>query len=57
MYAKREKHDFSVMSGGTVQADFLESEFYIYPYVSNRGIRGDRAFLLEDFDPSCTPRS
>ncbi|HXN70987.1 MAG TPA: serpin family protein [Candidatus Acidoferrales bacterium] len=33
VYAKREKHDFSVMSGGTVQADFLESEFYIYPYV------------------------
>ena len=33
VYAKREKHGFSVMSGGTVQADFLKSEFYIYPYV------------------------
>jgi len=30
---KREKHDFAVRQGNAVQADFLKSEFEIYPYV------------------------
>jgi serpin B len=31
--AKREKHDFTLRSGNVVQADFLKSEFEVYPYV------------------------
>jgi serine protease inhibitor len=31
--AKREKKDFTLRSGNVVQADFLKSEFEVYPYV------------------------
>ena len=31
--AKREKHDFTLRSGKVMQADFLKSEFEVYPYV------------------------
>jgi serpin B len=31
--AKREKHDFHLRSGDVVQAEFLKSEFEVYPYV------------------------
>jgi serine protease inhibitor len=33
---KREKHDFKIRSGSTVQADFLESETKTYPYVHTK---------------------
>jgi serine protease inhibitor len=51
VYAKREKHDFSLMSGVTVQADFLKSEFYIYPYVRTEEVEaivlsGSKASIL-----------
>src|SRR5580704_1710670 len=31
--AKRERHDFRLRSGDVIQAEFLKSEFEVYPYV------------------------